>query len=217
MPHDGPNPWALFCLVPLNNQAKAVVARSENEPFVSTFSSGRHALDIEHARDIEHALAIGHIRSKAGNDTLATLGRGDGADIIIGGPSISRIQCSFEINRNTNVVMLYDRSFAQTTQVLGEYAKPFEDGRPRRIVVRENLNTKVGMGGEGRDFVLFGLRWSQTTDATIDDVRNRNSICSNYKEHPKLSRTVIKEAETVLPSEQESWAQGPGSAGRETR
>lgn len=48
-------------------------------------------------------------------------------------------------------VMLYDRSHGQSTQVAGENATPFEDGRVRKIVVQREPNTMVGMGGERRD------------------------------------------------------------------
>jgi len=112
MPRVHPHPLALFSLAPINERAEAVVAHTENSSFVSTLDDGTLALDI------------GHIRSKSCNTTLATLGRGD-ADIFVGGSSIAKIQCSFEI-LDTNVVMFYDRSHGQTTQVFGEHATPFE-------------------------------------------------------------------------------------------
>jgi hypothetical protein len=62
------------------------------------------------------------------------------------GSSISRLQCSFEIDLDSGVVMLYDRSSIQTTQVSGENATPFESGRLRRVVVQEKLNTIIGTG-----------------------------------------------------------------------
>lgn len=74
-----PHPLALFCLKPKNERARLVLARQENEAFVSKRSNGTLVLDI------------GHIRSKAGKNTLATLGRGDAADLYVEGSSIAKI------------------------------------------------------------------------------------------------------------------------------
>lgn len=80
------------------------------------------------------ALDIGHIRPRSGDSaTLATLGR-DG-DVVVEGSNIAKIQCSFEIDLDTKVVMFYDRSNSQTSQVFGENATPFEYGRLRRVLV----------------------------------------------------------------------------------
>jgi hypothetical protein len=55
--------------------------------------------------------------------------------------------------------MLYDRSFAKSSQVFGENATPFEYERGHKVLVREDLNTILGMGGERRDLVQFELEW----------------------------------------------------------
>lgn len=194
MPSPHPDPLALFSLNPLNERAEEIVAHPINEGFVSTLDNGMLALDI------------GHIRSKSGPTTLATLGHG-GADIYVQGSMIARIQCSFEVDLDTHVVMLYDRSHSQTTQVFGkpgEIVIPFEDGRPRKIVVQEGFNTIIGMGGAARNLVLFELVWHQ------DRMKNRDSIPLSYKENPRLAQTV-DEADTVLPSERE-----PDSTRRES-
>jgi len=103
MPRPRPHPLALFSLEPENERAKNVVAHPCNSHLVSTLrDDGAIALDIGF-----------NIRSKSCN-TLATLGRGE-ADIILEGSSIAKVQCSFEIDLDTNVVMLYDRSHGQTT------------------------------------------------------------------------------------------------------
>ena len=90
---------ALFSLVPdpENNQAKDVVAYSANSYLVSILSDGILALDIGF-----------HICSRSCN-TFATLGCND-TDIILVGRSIGRVQCSFEIDLDTSVVILYNRS-----------------------------------------------------------------------------------------------------------
>ncbi len=197
MPRAHPHPLALFSLAPINERAKAVVAHPINDPFVSTLDDGTHALDI------------GHIK-KSCNTTLVTLGRGD-ADIFVEGSSIAKIQCSFEIDLDTNVVMFYDRSHGQTTQVYGERATPFEYGRLRKVVVQKMLNSIIGMGGEGRDLVQFKLEWHQNPVQTMDKIRNRQNISLGYEENPRFARTIIDEADTVLPSQRGTRIHTPGT------
>lgn len=105
-----PHPLALFSLRPVcgNERAERTVSHPDNIHHFSTLSGGEGALDVGF-----------HIRGKT-SKTLATLGRGVDADIYVEGSSIAKIQCSFEINLDTGVVMLYDRSFAKSTQVSGE-------------------------------------------------------------------------------------------------
>ncbi|KAF2176607.1 kinase-like protein [Zopfia rhizophila CBS 207.26] len=196
MPRLQPHPLALFSLKPYNERAKAVVAHPINDHFISTLDDGTLALDI------------GHIRSKSG-DTLALLGRGD-TDIFVEGSSIAKVQCSFEIDLHTDVIMLYDRSHGQTTQIYGENATPFEYGRPRKVVVQEKLNTIIGMGGEGRDLVQFELEWHQNPVQTMEKVKNREYIRLGYEDNPRLARTIEDEADTVLPSRRVTRLHTPG-------
>ena len=197
-PH--PHPLALFSLIPYddNKRAKAVVAHPCNSHLISTTTDGELALDVGF-----------HIRSKSHN-TLATLGRGD-TDIFVDGASIAKIQCSFEIDLDTNVVMLYDRSYYRTTQVYGENAMPFEHERLPQVVVQANLNTVVGMGGEGRNLVQFELIWHQDPDGTIEKVKNREDIVRGYEEHPRIARTIMDETDTVFPSRRETRIHTPGT------
>lgn len=191
MPRRSHHPLALFSLVPTNDRARTVLNRPENEPFVWR-------------RDDWLALDIGHIPSKKDKHTLATLGRGDDADVFVGEPSISKFQCSFEIDSTTNVVMLYDRSHSQTTQVLGGNATPFEDGRPRKVVVQKGLNTLIGMGGKYCNLIQFKLIWWHDPDIAIEKIRGRVGIDSGYEESLRLAQTVIDEANTTLPSRQDT-------------
>ncbi|KAF2179939.1 kinase-like protein [Zopfia rhizophila CBS 207.26] len=194
-PRSHPHPLALFALKPLNERAEDVVAHPINDYFVSTLNDGTLGLDV------------GHVRSKSGNSTLATLGRGD-ADIFVEGSSIAKIQCSFEIDLNTNIVMLYDRSHGQTTQVFGENATPFQHGRLRKVVVQKGLNTIIGMGGEGRNLVQFKLQWQHGPTEMTEKIKNRES--NPLEENPRLARTT-DEAETVLPSRRETRPHTPGT------
>ena len=119
-----PHPLALFSLVPENEWAKVVLIHPSKSHLVSALPRGeRLAFDIGF-----------HIRSKPSN-TLATLGLND-TDIILEGASIARLQCSFEINLETSVIMLYDRSNGQITQAFGENATSFKYGCPHRVSYR---------------------------------------------------------------------------------
>jgi len=193
-----PHPRALFSLEPLNDRARDVVTNPNNSHLVSALPDGVLALDIGF-----------HIRSQSRN-TLAMLGRNN-ADIIVQGSSIARSQCSFEIDDpDTGVVMLYDRSNSQTTQVSGGNAKPFEPGRTRRIVVANDVNTEIGMGGIACDLVRFKLRWHDLYKlGTVKNIKNQEGLICSQEENPRFARTV-DEMPTVLPSQRATRLHTPG-------
>lgn len=188
-----PHPLSLFSLVPYNEKAAAAVTDACNKHLVTQLRNGTLALNV------------GHFRSKSSKHTLATLGRGD-TDIYIPGSSISRIQCSFEINPSSNAVMFYDRSHCQTSQVYGEHATPFEYGRTRKVVVQKGCNTIIGMGGVRRDLVKFRLEWHVHPLETMQRMKER--LETELDDHPNLART--DEGVTTLPSGRETR---PYSAG----
>jgi hypothetical protein len=194
-----PHPLALFSLVPFegNERAERIVAHSNNDHNVSTLPNGTLALDVGF-----------HLHGKS-SKTLATLGRGVDADIYVEGSGIARVQCSFEIDLDTGVVMLYDRSIAQSTQVSGENATPFEYERIRKVLVQKELNTKIGMGGERRDLVQFELEWHQDPTKTAETIKNYDALPCGRVENPRLARTV-NEAPTDLPSRRETRPHTPG-------
>jgi len=181
------NSLALFSLYPLNAQAHDVLDHPRNRHLVAIMSNNTRVLDVGF-----------NVQSQSRN-TLATLGRND-TDIIVEGAKIGRIQCSFEIDPDSRVVMLYDRSNAQTTQVFGESTTPFEHGRLRRVVVQKGLNTIVGIGGVKCDFVRFELIWHQDPLETVDKIKSLESMFSGLKENPRLARTE-NDTPTVLPSQ----------------
>ncbi|KAK8074552.1 kinase-like protein [Apiospora hydei] len=163
-----PHPLALFSLAPRGKRAQAIVDHALNQHLVSLLGTQR-------------VLDVGHIRSKDNNNALVTLGR-DG-DIYLEGSSISKTQCAFEIDSN-NVVMFYDRSHSQTSQVSGANAKPFQPGRGRKVVVQQNLNTIIGMGDQRQE-------------------------AATLEENPRFART-IDVADTVAPSRRETRIHTPG-------
>lgn len=195
-----PHPLALFSLFPYkgNERAERLVSHSNNNHNVSTLSDGTLALDVGF-----------HLRGKS-SKTLATLGRGVDADIYVEGSGISRVQCSFEIDLDTGVVMLYDRSFANSTQVFGENATPFERERDqRKVLVQKGLNTIIGIGGERRDLVQFQLEWHQDPTQTAETIKDYDTFPCGRVENPRLARTV-NEAPTDLPSRRETRPHTPG-------
>lgn len=149
-----PHPLALFSLKPLNERAKNVVFNPQNKHLRSTISNGVVGLDIGF-----------HIRSQS-QSTLATLGRN--ADIIVEGSIIAKIQCAFELDLDSSLVVLHDESNSQSTQVFGDDAIPFEHPRPRRVVVGEKFNRQFGMGGVRQNLVQFELIWHQDIMKTVE-------------------------------------------------
>ncbi len=199
-------PKALFSLVPTNPKAHTATSDARNED---------RAYKIP---DQGTAIAIGFDNlSRAGNAyTLATLGRGHDVDIYVGGSTISKIQCSFEMNLDTSVVMLYDRSTAQTTQVHGENATPLEHtrGPPRRVVIDENLNDVITLGGAARDLVQFQVLWHRRlAKALAIDTEKKSVVSQSYLDeaahNPRVARTQSQESETELPSRMETRTHTP--------
>jgi hypothetical protein len=175
----------LFSLIPYaeNEPAKRAIAHPANIRHVSTLPNGVEGLDVGF-----------HIRGKP-SKTLATIGRGTEADIRVEdiraeGSTISTIQCSFEIDFETGVVMLYDRSHARRTQVSGENATPFEPRRIRKVLVQQNLNTIIGMGGKRQDLFQFRLEWHQNPTNTAKIIKDCGALAHSRVENPQLTRTV---------------------------
>ena len=88
-----------------NQRVRNFIFHPDNSHHVSTLSNGVLVLDVGF-----------HIRGKS-STTLAILERGVEAHNCVEGSSIANIQCSFELNLDTGIIMLYDRSFANSTQV----------------------------------------------------------------------------------------------------
>ncbi|KAI9163550.1 Calcium/calmodulin-dependent protein kinase I [Paramyrothecium foliicola] len=181
-------PQALFSLVPLNPRAERVVEHPANGHLVSTLEDGTRAINIGHVNPI-----VG------GRTTLATMGRM--GDVFITGADIARIQCSFERDSPTNVIMFHDQSNSRSSRVFGDNATPFEPGRPRKVVVNQLLNTQIGFGGARQNLLEFELVWHGDAVDTMEKVQNRESAA--LEENPNLART-INEADTLLPSRRET-------------
>ncbi|EFX03504.1 serine/threonine-protein kinase-like protein [Grosmannia clavigera kw1407] len=149
---------ALFSLLPLNAAAAKVVKAKENIGIASI-------LVVDGVR--RHALDIGRTRTKLGDcGTLATLGRC--GDVVVDEPYISRIQCSFEVNPSSKIVMFCDRSPSQTCEVFGDEVFSLDRGQgfrgARKVAVTRKINTIIGMGGTGGDLIKFRLVWRTQKD-----------------------------------------------------
>ncbi|KAH0832573.1 hypothetical protein FOPE_01142 [Fonsecaea pedrosoi] len=188
----------LFALSAKNHRAERVLSHPENRHLISTRADGQLTFDI------------GFPLRGQSPTTLATLGRGTNADIFVEGSNISRVQCSFEVDLDTGIVMFYDRSHGSTSQVFGKDATPFEFGRPRKVVVQESLNTIIGMGGERCDLFLFELDWRHEPSGTTHAIKRYGAFPGTRKQHPRITRTV-DEAPTELPSHRETRLHTPGS------
>ena len=195
MPRPSPHPLALFSLiaVPGNKPAEDAISHPENNYLTSRLSDGTLALDV------------GPYIQRNISETLATLGRGTGADIFVEGSSIARIQCSFEIDLETSVVMFCDRSFANSTQVFGKNTIPFEHNRIRRVLVQKDLNEEIGMGGDKCNRVQFTLVWHQNLRQIAAAIKEDKAMHSYRIENPRLARTV-DEAPTEFPSQRETMS-----------
>lgn len=192
------NPYsnALFSLLPLNSHAEAVTSDARNRHLAYKTHGGRFAISIGF-----------HIPSKTRDShTLAMIGRGDDVDIYVGGSTISKFQCSFEVNLDTKVIMLFDRSTAHTTQVYGENATPFQHERPppRKVVVDRGLNELIGIGGAARKLIQFQLEWPEDPSQTTKIIETRQSLPGSYREesaiNPRAAHTLSRDPDTELPS-----------------
>lgn len=156
-PARGPHPLALFSLKPLNTPADTVLAHPVNSKLLSELPDGSTVLDVGF-----------NIHSKYPG-ALATLGS-DHADILVKGSDIAPIQCTFEVNWDTGFVLLRDNSIDKTTQFFGPDAIPFQDGRPRRIVVVKGINSKFAIGGTGAGSMQFELIWHGYAEETMTKI-----------------------------------------------
>lgn len=159
-----PHPLALFTLIARNHEAKNVILAPENAHLISV---------VKDKENFRHpGLDVGfNFRSKwqsATTTTLATIGRGHGADIYISNTHISKIQCYFDFNPDTGIVMIHDvsNSMGPTMKFIGQNAKSFEPNRrPWQVAVTPSVNTELAMGGPNRDSYLFELIWHHTSKA----------------------------------------------------
>lgn len=189
----------LFALRPVNDRAKEVVNDPANASFVEFVEN-------------KPELRIGQHSSRSSAATLVAIGRHETNDIYVRNSSISRFQCTFEVNTETNIILLYDKSTINTTQVYGDKSKPFELGRARKVVVLPEWNTRLGIGGVKRDLYLFDIVWNMSSDAYSKVVKARQDAAGRLKEDSRRAPTADN-ADTVGPSQRLTRIHTPGCGG----
>ncbi|KAI9803888.1 MAG: hypothetical protein M1825_001768 [Sarcosagium campestre] len=169
-----------------NDRAIDVITDPVNSRFASTIPKYGRVLDV------------GFNNCSKSRSELATLGRSD-CEITVTGRNISRLQCSFQIDLDSGVVMLCDRSNNQTTQPFGDTAVPFKEGCPRRIVVRPGTNNFIEIGRDC-DHCQFKLIWHKEDAATIEELKSLDSILWTQDEDPRFAQTVRAESTFRMPA-----------------
>ncbi|KAK8071735.1 kinase-like protein [Apiospora saccharicola] len=96
----------------------------------------------------------------------------------------------------------------QTSQVFGENAIPFVPSRSCKVVVRQDLNTIIGVGGQSRNYYQCELHWhTSDEDELKEQIKSRE--VATLEENPRFART-IDAADTVMPSRRETRIHTPG-------
>jgi len=180
MPDLHSHPSVLFSLCPGNELAEKAVEHGLNCLRASTLSNGTRAL------------VVGLPFPGKSSTTLATLGRGEDADIYIEGESISRLQCSFEMVLDFGVIMFNDLSRGSTTQIgdSDAMAMPFEPGRARKVLVQHDLNTIIEMGRKPGDLVKFKLVWHKGPKETAEMIEFYKNATASQVKNPRLALTL---------------------------
>ncbi|KAI0418290.1 kinase-like domain-containing protein [Xylaria grammica] len=178
------NHLPLFSLEPQNERAQEVVLSERNKYLVHKDPDGTLVL------------GIGHVLSKSeSRATLATLGRHERSDIVVESTAAAEHQCSFEFNLETNFILFFDRSRAETSQVYGPECHLFLPHRDRKVVVHPGLNEFISFGGHNRDFIQFRLRWYQDRAGALERAR--------YLRHVSLAGdtqlVVDSDSESISP------------------
>lgn len=160
-----------FLLVPTDSdRATAVVNHPENNHLLT------------HSVDGSAALAVS-LHSGSSLQTLATIGP-NSTDIIMPFHDISRTQCSFEVCTESGLIMLWDRSDGQTTHILYVPDTPcfeFEFGRPRRILVSEEVNPIIGFGTTKENLIRFRLEWNPSQTRRPADLFRDSLLLSGWR------------------------------------
>lgn len=161
--------------------------------------------------DGQLAIDVGFFLHKESEYTLATLGRA-GCDITLEANNISKHQATFEINPVSNLVMLWNHSKYQSTQILGgEHIFPLERERIRRVVVQKDVNTTFGMGGSERDLMPFDKVWHQELEE-VQAKLNAHVIDTYAQEVDPRHIETMDDTEAAGPSQRVTRSHTRGSA-----
>ncbi|KAG5977504.1 hypothetical protein E4U55_006747 [Claviceps digitariae] len=129
-----------FCLVDIEPEAADIIRRPKNTHLLFQLRDGRLALRINFGT--LHYTGI----------SVATMGRSKDATVYVGRAGTSKIQCCFELDHETNMIMFYDRSSTETTTISGEYEVWHS------AFMRPPFNYLISMGRRG-DEAIFQVLW----------------------------------------------------------
>ncbi len=202
-----PHPHALFSLIPYENNRGAQMIIEQNRHLVSVIPNFH---DVHDRRQVMYGINVGFFIGNRSRGTLASIGRN--GDIVTPTPPsawpgaskwarVSRIQCSFEVHPNANVVLLYDRSSRGDTDLTGVNARSFVLGRvPRRVVIGYGINDRFAF----RD-VEFQIVWHSPKIHVGEQMTLR-------EDHPRLTHTV-DEVPTIAATRRATRIHTPAPAG----
>ena len=151
-----PPAGAILSLVPLNDRAKNTVVHPLNSKYRYLARTGRYFDE-----DIQ-CLALGQFFSGDVNPltTIATMGYN--GDIKVYGNDIAELHCSFDMNIDTGVVLIHDRSGGHVTTCSDENAHPTLRLDPNRgrnqVIVSRDVNHQLQLGNVFQP-IVFRIVW----------------------------------------------------------
>lgn len=193
MPRETPHPRTIFHLIPKSIPAIHALEHPDNKAFVSRCIKADADTDVQKV----YGLEIGfHVPTRPCPQVIAKIGRD--ADLIWPASSISAVQFSIEVNPESRAITCYDRGrFPTTIEPFGFK----EDGAIRRVVLIPGIKYVIAAGVEEEQYYEFylvwtesdgqhvsrevqkehhltlergqNLRWAQTIDDGVSDVRSR--------------------------------------------
>ena len=175
-----PHPPILFHLVPREGCTIAIDALNhpDNTPFVSQASNRNDGFEIGF-----------HVRARPCPQVIAEIGRN--ADLILSGPSVSKVHFSFEVHPESQKVMLHDRSRYRNTTV--EPLGFRMDGDFRQILLTMGTEYSISAGGldaGAQDRFKFTLIWMPNSEKILEAFINGQYTTTARRLNPRWARTI---------------------------
>ncbi|KAL4965473.1 kinase-like domain-containing protein [Aspergillus stella-maris] len=187
-----PNP-VIFYLAAHNERAHEAIRDDQNQHLVTQ-------------KDCIDVLQVSMFQFRHDDPTiLATLGRGLDADIRVNHQRISRLHCRFEIDAGTKLVIFRDTSLNGNCQVhelnldaeTSYPAFPLPRTRAGKVVVMEDMNRVIGMGGLHGDLYQFKIIWPCGVERIIQDALDRQP--GTQPDRPSALQQTIPNDDSATP------------------
>ncbi|KAL9024816.1 MAG: hypothetical protein Q9196_006237, partial [Gyalolechia fulgens] len=192
MPCDIPHRQTILHLIPRSSQAEDALSHPDNAPFVSL--STRLTTDSSSIEQ-ELGLEIGyHVPVRPCPEVVVEVGRN--ADLVLPGPSMSKVQFSFEVHPESKEIMFHDRSRYHSTRIDPDGFRL--DGNFRQIVLRPGVEYCISAGGEKKNLYMFDLWWV-TKEGAVEENERGYQMADERAQNPRWARTV-DDGPTELPS-----------------